>query len=344
MDCNKALEAVNRRLKAGRHRCQIEQRRAALYLRATLPDREDPAQRRQQRIPLALPALLTSLPEAERLAMELGHQLREGSFHWAGWTHESQPESVTLDQFLQRATTLHTGAASTWRAQWLPALRKLPISGEITPAVLRKTIEGMRPCSASRRDQGCVLAQIAGTFGWNADILRQAAKGYSARQLSPRDIPEDDEIEAIYDRLRAPHWKWAWGMLATFGLRPHELASLQWLESSWVQVAASTKTGSRRVTACPSAWIERFSLRNTPRPNQPAGALAGALSDYLRSRGVRLPAYNLRHAYALRLMENGVPPELGARLMGHSLVMHEVTYKRWLDANRIKTAMSKYKL
>jgi len=54
--------------------------------------------------------------------------------------------------------------------------------------------------------------------------------------------------------------------------------------------------------------------------------------------------YALRHAYALRLLSAGVPPELGARLMGHSVQMHTQTYQRWIDADRIKQSMERFNL
>lgn len=339
------LNALNSRLKAGGHRCRVEQRGSSLVLRATLPERDNPTQRRQQRLPLGLAAVPASLADAERSAIELAAQLRAGKFTWRGWTHESHPESVSYATFKAQAHQLARGVVlRTWQAHWAPALHKLPRSGEITPVVLLQVIQALPPASAARRDQGHVLARIAGSLGWSADELRQAARGYSAKRLQPRNIPEDEQIEAIHDRLGPIHWRWAWGMLAAFGLRPHELVSLQWLEGSWIEVADATKTGSRRVTACPSRWIERFSLRGSVRPNYRKELLASALNRYLRETGIRCPAYNLRHAYALRLMQQGVPPEYGARLMGHSLQMHEQTYKRWLDAQRITKAMERFDL
>ncbi len=82
-----------------------------------------------------------------------------------------------------------------------------------------------------------------------------------------------------------------------------------------MKVADATKTGGRQVRACPSEWIERFGLQELPRPTQPASSLAKVFGDALERAGVPFRAYALRHAYALRLMDRGVPPELGARLM-----------------------------
>ena len=60
------------RLKAGQARCQIEQKNQTLSVRSTLPNRIDPAPRRQQRIPLGLKADYSNLSEAEAKGLELG--------------------------------------------------------------------------------------------------------------------------------------------------------------------------------------------------------------------------------------------------------------------------------
>jgi integrase len=72
--------------------------------------------------------------------------------------------------------------------------------------------------------------------------------------------------------------------------------------------------------------------------------MAKALNDALDRYGATIRPYNLRHAYAMRLMDNGVPPELGARLMGRSLQVHVDTYKRWLGQDRSTKAMDRFTL
>ena len=352
MSLTTALLELNARLRVGRHRCCVEQRAASLVLRATLPERDHPERRRQQRIPLGLPADYSSLPEAERQAIELGHQLRTGTFDWAAWDREEAPTPEPVD-FLAAARQLHaTRYASSpergtraWNKKWGPALRKLPPSGEISLAVVRTTIERMPAGSATRHDQGSILAQVAASVGWDPEPIRQAARGYSAAALQPRSIPKDREIEQALQRLPQPHWRWAWGTLAAYGLRPHELDRLRFTPEHVAVVDDETKTGSRLVFACPSRWIEEFRLQELPRPQrQGANSTSKAMADALHRAGVSLTLYSLRHAYALRLMDHGVPPEIGARLMGHSLQVHEATYKRWLDADRIVATMQRFAL
>ena len=198
--------------------------------------------------------------------------------------------------------------------------------------------------SAARRDQGNLLAQIAKFMGLEIAAMQAACKGYGVDKLGERDIPSDSEIEAAMGNIRLPHWKWAFGMCAAFGLRPHECAELQWIENNWIRIGDATKTGSRTVTSCPSQWIETFALRTLPRPTQSPQTIAKVFLDALDRDKVKIRPYALRHAFAIRLMEKKVPPEFGARLMGHSLQVHEQTYKRWIEADRMNRVMDSFDL
>lgn len=338
------LDAANARLKACNHRCTIQLRGRAYSLVATLPTR-DGTGRKQQRIPLG-PEV--DLYEAERKAVELGHQLRTKTFSWEVWDEPQGPSAITVPDFITAAKALHASkyrkkperGASAWSKKWAPALRKLPLSGGISEATLLRVIRAMPAGSASRRDQGNLLSQIAKSLGLNTEALLAACRGYGVDKLTERDIPSDEAIKAAMARITLPHWRWTFGMCAAYGLRPHECAELTWLEGDWIEVADATKTGSRRVTPCPSAWVQRFELRDLPRPKQSSQTLGKVFNDALDRAQVHIKPYNLRHAYALRLMSKGVSADLAARLMGHSLQVHQTTYQRWIEADRIQKAMA----
>jgi integrase len=338
------LDAANARLKACNHRCTIQLRGRAYSLVATLPTR-DGTGRKQQRIPLG-PEV--DLYEAERKAVELGHQLRTKTFSWEVWDEPEGLATLTVPDFITAAKALHASkyrkdperGDNAWSKKWAPALRKLPPSGVITEAVLLRVIRTMPAGSASRRDQGNLLSQIAKSLGLNTDPLLEACRGYGVDKLTERDIPSDEAIEAAMACITLPHWRWTFGMCAAYGLRPHECAALSWLEDDWIEVHDKTKTGSRRVTPCPSAWIKRYGLRDLPRPKQSAQTLGKVFNDALDRAKVDIKPYNLRHAYALRLMSKGVAADLAARLMGHSLQVHQTTYQRWIEADRIQKAMA----
>lgn len=347
-----ALGELNARLRAGRHRCSVERRRAGLSLRATLPERENPSARRQQRIPLELPAVYGSLPEAELRALELSRQLRGGTFDWSLWDSAAAPAAFTISDFRDAAAALHASkyahhperGAEAWRKRWAWALAKLPARGPATEAVLLRAIRAQPSRSCARRDLGNILCQTARSLGMPTEALYAAYRGYGAAQLHERILPTDSAIETAVASVHLPHWRWTLGMLATYGLRPHEAAGAEWLDDGWIRLGDDTKTGSRDVLPCPSRWVDLLELRTLPRPDSPARRLSPLLTQALRRGAINLRPYDLRHAYAVRLMTHGVPPELGARLMGHSLQMHEATYKRWLEPARLRQALKRFEL
>lgn len=341
------LEAANARLKALKARCSIQVRGTSCALVATLPMRGAPG-RKQQRITLGSISIL----DAERRALELAHQLRTSTFTWEAWEGPTAPGIITVDAFREAAQRLHTSkyrteperGRQTWHKNWLPALRKLPLAGAVTESLLLKTLQTLPENGSARRNQGHIFAWVAESLGIPSAAIRKASQGYGAAKLTPRDIPEDGAIEAFILGLPSKRWRWALGMLATYGLRPHELEGLTRGENLTWTVDDNTKTGARQVHPCPSVWFERFDLGAETRPPTHTREMSARLSYQLRRFNAPFTCYALRHAYAIRLMEKGVPPELGCRLMGHTLQTHEAHYKRWLQQDRITRAMARFDL
>ena len=55
----------------------------------------------------------------------------------------------------------------------------------------------------------------------------------------------------------------------------------------------------------------------------------------------RFDLYDIRHRWAVRLIEANVNQSLCAQSMGHSLQMHEQRYQRWMTATDLRAAMAK---
>ena len=74
-----------------------------------------------------------------------------------------------------------------------------------------------------------------------------------------RQIPTLSEIDEYYNLMRSPQWKWVFGIIACYGIRPHEIfhldCSLMTDYPPALQVKERTKTGSRLVYPLPS--VER---------------------------------------------------------------------------------------
>jgi integrase len=335
-----ALGEVNGRLKAAGFRCRIEHRGKRLSLVATLPERSGTG-RRQQRIALGVEATLAGLGAAESQAMNLGLQIRQQTFSWATWAppeDEAKPDlehfhATALKIFAERFGGRPDGGKLNWKGRWRPALSRVPPSGELSAELLLGVIEAMPANSAMRRSYGQVITTVAGACGIDCTSLRAAKTGYSVRCLQPRDIPADDQIVEVWGLIKNPEWQWVFGMCAVYGLRPHEVQEVKLTPESEAKVGDLTKTGYRVVWPAPQAWVEKFNLSDGQKPKCKPDQFTNRANIYIHTRGPSpFALYNLRHAYAIRLLLAGVPSSLAARLMGHSVEIHERVYQRWLDA------------
>ena len=165
-----------------------------------------------------------------------------------------------------------------------------------------------------------------------------AVRLQQAQQSRVRVVPSDGQVEAWLDGL-APFDRWVYGVLATYGLRPHELWHAEAPDGrGWVTVPGGMVTKSARAhfaPPVPERWLSRYGLARDWQQQQQAlrrrwpirweqhGGVAvavnnAALGQYLYKqftlRGVpRLVAplasgdgedwarpYDLRHAYAIR--------------------------------------------
>jgi integrase len=153
-------------------------------------------------------------------------------------------------------------------------------------------------------------------------------------------LPSDAEIVEWFYKISNLNWRWAYGMMATYGIRPHELFHLdtQDLEQGGyvLKVLENTKTGFREVRPYHLEWVDQFGLRQKRLPainviGKGNKRLGSKISAGFRRYKVPFRPYNLRHAYAVRCLRFDVDPSLAARWMGHTVAVHTRTYQAWIS-------------
>ena len=130
-----------------------------------------------------------------------------------------------------------------------------------------------------------------------------------------------------------------YGMIATYGLRPHEVFHLdtQELERGGrvLKVLDETKTGYREIYPLYPEWVEQLGLRHKQLPNvtgKTNKALGHRVGDAFLRYHIPFPPYNLRHSYAVRCIEfHFINTSLAARWMGHSEQIHTRIYQAWIS-------------
>ncbi|MBW4516043.1 MAG: site-specific integrase [Timaviella obliquedivisa GSE-PSE-MK23-08B] len=343
------LEEVNARLKAAKIGISIECRGDRLSLRGTLPPKIKlgETKTKQRTIPLKIYANPAGLKRAEKEARKLGGQLGCKEFNWDDWEDEPEPDQETVSSWVERFETDYFNRRSrtpksetTWRTDYRQPFSQLPSDALLTAETLRQSILETEPDTRNRQRRCMALGLLAKFAGLelNATALRG---DYSPKRVSPRDLPTDAEISQWRDRIPNLRWQYAFGLMACYGLRNHELfhIDLEKLKTNPVlslidDKDGGGKTGARRVWACYPEWWDKWQLWNVDLLPQVTGKtnsdLGSRVTIALKRYGFYKP-YNLRHAWAVRTLEFDIPVELAAQQMGHSLKVHDESYHAWIS-------------
>jgi integrase len=186
------------------------------------------------------------------------------------------------------------------------------------------------------------LGKLARFAGLDADFSGMRGT-YSSRAVNPRDLPSDEDIAYWFELIKNANWRYAYGLIAAFGLRPHETFFLDVSDlahgGETVQVLPglqrTRKHKPRQIWALYPEWIDTFGLREGELPpvsGRKHSDFGDRVSQYFH-RDAKLPfgAYDLRHCWAVRRILFGFPDALSAQQMGHSLAVHTETYQAWIS-------------
>ncbi len=306
------------------------------------------------------PGPSASAPAAPRFAA-VPPDPGSGAGHPAGTTTLDIPPldlQAELDGFEQaffadpRRRRQIAGSRSTWRAAYRPYLRRLLLMAagqpQLSEALLVQVLESYALASRSRQQCGIALAALAAhrAIPLPGD-WRERSGGYGLHAARFRQLPLDGAIVELVERIPNPGWRLAYGLMAAYGLRNHEvffcdLSALAPGGDRVLRVLPTSKTGEHQVWPFQPEWVERFELERLGRE---AGALPRVCTDLRRTtlqqvgrrvaeqfRRYDLPItpYDLRHAWAVRTIHIGLPDTVAARMMGHSVMIHTRTYHHWI--------------
>lgn len=345
------LAAATLRLKVDRIKLSIVPTSGTLAIQGTLPDQQDPtAKPHQQKIALKLPATIEGIRQAEAEARVVRRLLNKNQFDWKLYrtsrnfdlTKRKPSEWVAEFEeryFTKRART--SESETTWETDYKSVFKKLEKHERLTTGVFETVIKSTKPDSKTRLRTCRAFQALADAVGLEADF-RELQGNYSPRKAAPRDLPSDTKIVESFYKIRKD-WQWVYGMIATYGLRPHEIWHIDTtdLEKGGITIKViGGKTGRKkpyRVWPYHREWIDLFKLRDIKIPiagmkektmiNSKLGQRVGAI---FRRAKIGFPPYNLRHAWAVRVIGFRLPTSVAAKQMGHSVKIHEETYEHWI--------------
>lgn len=332
------LSEVNKSLKALSCPVSVVKRGSSLYLRATLPPKPNSGKINPHRqwISLGLKSNPEGLTRAKNEAIKLGALISLGEFDWSLYLKFSKQyakcgdwcDSFRDDYFSKRKNCPST--ISTYRTNYRQCFNKLPSGRKLTAKLLKDTLLKIPPGTKARSRHAVAFQKLATYAGIDCDLL-QYRGDYSYGSLSPRNLPTDSQIIGGINLIPNPSWRWGAAVIATYGIRPHELFFADLSDPPLLYVSEG-KTGSRHVAPFYPEWLEEFGLIEQdppPHSGKDYTALGCRVSRQFRRYGLPFKPYDLRHCYARRCKEFGIKPIDAAKMMGHSLDVHFKTYHHW---------------
>ena len=215
-------------------------------------------------------------------------------------------------------------------------------------SIFLKTLETYKEGTRSRKQCATSLSVLAKFLKYKLpEDWKVKARGYGLNKASFRELPSDELIENLWERIPNQSWKFVFALMATYGLRNHEvffcdLSSLTNYGDKIIRVLPTTKTGEHQVWPFHPRWVDLFELDKLGRepellPNINSDLkittlqnIGKKITDQFKRYKLNIKPYDLRHAWAVRTIFYDLPDTVAARMMGHSVSLHTQTYHHWI--------------
>lgn len=383
-----AVQQANQRLDSKNVRVKIKlTNHKSIGLQGTFPCRQgdigkNGSPNKQYTISFGHPANDGGIKAAEQKANDLGWLLTIGQFRWTPELLGRQSQKITAPNEVQPAKLVselvkeyekefwktrdkkNRKDITNWQKNYVKFFKKFPSDVPLSDEVLIQVIETTRPNTPTRKQILEVLKRFCKFVDFpDKEIVKFRIQPGKIKK-TPRTLPTDEQIVLGFEQInqsldsrsnknttQPEQWQWAYGMLATYGLRPHELWAIDLdyftspsntlhLVQLDPELTEGTKTGERNGGVPPlnPEWVQLFDLKNPKIIALNATFLARTNMLCRRFKRVEIGfrPYDLRHAYAIRGHRLCIPIKAMADFMGHTVREHTDTYQRWMaeDVNK----------
>ena len=378
------LQEVNQRLKSSKTKVSVESSKGGLQLRATLPIKPGDTvktgrKKKQYKISLGIPANFDGLKTAEEEAYELGKLIARQTFTWTDkylGVKATKEKGITFEGFYEqfekryfetrKRTRKSEGTFENYKSKY----KRFFLSDlRISKITLRESIKKIEKPMA-REEAIRIASLIKSILKLDCDFSDLRLK----HEKRKRDIPNDEDIIFYIENFQQKYqsskniaksirhkwklYKLAYGLLATYGLRPREIANkpdFDWLLSpenihDTFKVNSDNKTGYREVFPFVPGWVNLFDLKNVEAIDYLKQEFSKCTSSYelkmkidlisnnFKRSKIPFQPYDLRHACAIRAHLQGMPIKAAADNLGHSVEMHTKVYQQWFGLENRRKA------
>jgi integrase len=231
----------------------------------------------------------------------------------------------------------------SWKGDYVKILKNLPQNEPLTVKALRDTVLATESNTKTRKRACMAVGALARISRLKFDPSPFSGN-YDCAKSPVKKLPTDPEILEFGQSLSNASWRYIWGLMAVYGVRPHEAFfcdrdALRRGEPG-LRILKG-KTGPRTSFPYPTSWILRFRLGSgVPLPKvdleRDHEAIGHSAGEYFADRRCPWNLYQLRHRYAIRLREHGVNDHIAALYMGHSEEVHRELYLRHVVADELQ--------
>ncbi|MDY6803496.1 MAG: hypothetical protein SXA11_06775 [Cyanobacteriota bacterium] len=255
-----------------------------------------------------------------------------------------QAIALFKQDFWNKRSSDNLKAKSTWK-NYQQVIDKIPQSyltktvsiENLTNLIINNSLPETR-----KRENWVLVCGILAKFAKIDD--KTAIRELKGNRKPSRDryIPSDREIIAVRNGIEDAPWRWVFGILAAYGLRPSELFHLNFtrFNEGIIKVGAETKTGERIIYPLLKNWHLDWELEKVSYPHNLIPEKLIHLSNQDKSRRITqkfkslkfgFTPYALRDAYAIRGAVLGISPSIISQWMGHSLNVHFDSYQSYIS-------------
>ena len=377
------INLINKNFTAKGSKLKIEKRGEKLNIRGTLPCKDDQNISKIQRISLGVNANLIGLKEAQKKLELINLQLELNQFNWKNWLVNDKDEGKNnkldfykqineFEEFFFREAKndfLTSSRTTTWNSSYKPYMKRIikiydSNRNKELNDIFIKTLKSYKESSRSRKQCGTSLKVFADFIKYRLpEEWKLLAKGYGLKKASFRNLPNDNLIKKLWEKIPNKSWQYVFALMATYGLRNHEvffcdLESLGNGGDRIIRILNTTKTGEHQVWPFHPDWVDFFELRklgedptllpniNRDLKNTTLQNIGKRITDQFRRYKLDIKPYDLRHAWAVRTIFYDLPDTVAARMMGHSVSLHTQTYHHWItkrdQQKAVNAAISKF--
>ena len=317
-----------------------------LYLLSVFPAKRGNRAPYKQKLPLYLDDTAANRKMADKRRVVCQKEVDRGTFEWDDWLRKpTQPLTWRdgINALYRKRCVLGTTGPTTWDVSYMGRLKQLPMSSPITPDAVLKALNKYDRSQCSYKELFYLLKDMCALVA--VPFPEAPVPTYNSKRVITV-VPEEHEVVS-WVKGAPTEASWYFGMMATFGLRDHEIDGCTFIDDETVAVpefaptGQRTKTGEREVLTPRPDWVIEFDLRNerrfTYKSTRP-GRCCQRLHAAKTRMGITFKPYALRHFYAAMLWKYGgseLDIYTAARFMGHSVQEHEETYRSHISPHTL---------